>query len=87
MVTAVVGKYLSRLKEQHPELLKGVELLKDGTVDGAVIARNLSAFAAEDRDDRLVTILNELLYAELLAIKRTLGAEGEAQLVKELRAG
>ena len=29
--------------------------------------------------------LNELLYAELLAIKRTLGAEHEAAIVKALK--
>ncbi len=87
VVTAVLGKYLSELKEQHPELLKGVELLKDGTLDGAALERNLGELVVEDRHDHLIAVLNELLYAELLAVKRTLGAEGEARLVKELQAG
>ena len=87
VVAAVLGKYLNELREQHPELLHGVELMKDGTLDGAAIERNVGALEGEGRHDRLVAVLNEFLYAELLAIKRTLGAEGEAQIVKELQAG
>ena len=86
VVTAVLGKYLSELRKQHPELLQGVELMKDGSVDGAVIVRNVGALEGDDRHDRLVAVLNEFLYAELLGIRRTLGAEGEAAIVKELRA-
>ena len=41
--------------------------------------------AEEERRARLVDGLNELLYAELLAVKRTLGAEHEAALIKALR--
>jgi hypothetical protein len=32
-----------------------------------------------------VDALNELLYAELLAVKRTLGAEHESQIVRAFR--
>jgi hypothetical protein len=32
-----------------------------------------------------VDALNELLYAELLAVKRTLGADHESAIVRELR--
>ena len=63
----------------------GVKLQKDGTLDVAVIERNLSKFPEEQRRSLLVDGLNELLYAELLAIKRTLGAEHEAAIVKALK--
>ena len=39
----------------------------------------------EDRRPRLVDALNELLYAELLAVKRTLGAEHESAIIKAFR--
>jgi hypothetical protein len=38
-----------------------------------------------ERRNRLVEALNELLYAELLAVKRTLGASHEAQLIQVFR--
>ena len=43
---------------------------------------------AEERVEvphHLVDALNELLYAELLAVKRTLGADHESAIVRELR--
>ena len=40
--------------------------------------------AEEERRSLLVDALNELLYAELLAVKRTLGSVHEASIVKAL---
>ena len=39
----------------------------------------------EQRRPLLVDALNELLYAELLAVKRTLGAEHESQIIRAFR--
>jgi len=63
----------------------GLKLQKDGTIDAAVVERNLTKFPEDSRRAILVDALNELLYAELLAVKRTLGHEHEAALIRALR--
>jgi hypothetical protein len=81
----VLEKYLGGLREGRKEVFAGVKLQKDGTVDPAIVERNLNRFPEEGRRGLLVDGLNELLYAELLAVKRTLGAEHEASIIKALR--
>ena len=81
----VLEKYLGTLRDGRKDVFGGVKLQKDGTLDVAVVERNLSKFPEEQRRSLLVDGLNELLYAELLAIKRTLGAEHEAAIVKALK--
>lgn len=80
----VLEKYVGGLREQRKDVFLGVKLQKDGTLDAAVLERNLNKHPEEERRSRLVDGLNELLYAELLAVKRTLGAEHEATLIKAL---
>jgi hypothetical protein len=81
----VLEKYLGTLRDGRKDVFGGVKLQKDGTLDITVIERNLNKFPEEQRRGLLVDGLNELLYAELLAIKRTLGAEHEAAIVKALK--
>jgi len=81
----VLEKYLGTLRDGRKDVFGGVKLQKDGTLDIALIERNLNKFPEEQRRSLLVDGLNELLYAELLAIKRTLGAEHEAAIVKALK--
>ncbi len=81
----VLEKYLGTLRESRKEVLAGVKLLKDGSLDGVMVERNLNKLPEEDRRARLVDALNELLYAELLAVKRTLGAEHESSIIKAFR--
>jgi hypothetical protein len=81
----VLEKYLGTLRDGRKDVFGGVKLQKDGTLDVSVIERNLNKFPEEQRRGLLVDGLNELLYAELLAIKRTLGAEHEAAIVKALK--
>jgi hypothetical protein len=83
----VIEKYLSGLRESRKDVFAAVKLQKDGTLDGATLERNVNKFPEEERKARLVDALNELLYAELLAVKRTLGAEHEAEIIRALRAG
>jgi hypothetical protein len=81
----VLEKYVGVLREQRKDVFAGVKLQKDGRLDPAVLDRNLNRVPEEERRPRLVDALNELLYAELLAVKRTLGEEHEAVIVKNLR--
>jgi hypothetical protein len=82
----VLERYLAGLRESRHELFRDVRLLKDGAVDAKVLERNAEALPAESRRSVLVEGLNELLYAELLAVKRTLGPEHEARIVRNLRS-
>jgi hypothetical protein len=81
----VLEKYMGGLREQRKDVFAGVKLQKDGTLDPAAIDRNVNRVPEEERRGRLVDALNELLYAELLAVKRTLGADHETAIVRELR--
>jgi hypothetical protein len=81
----VLEKYLATLRESRKDVFATVKLQKDGSLDAAVVERNLNKLPEDERRGRLVDALNELLYAELLAVKRTLGAEHETAIIKAFR--
>jgi len=81
----VLEKYLNGLRESRKGVFAGVRLQKDGTLDATLLERNVNKLPEEHRRSIMVDGLNELLYAELLAVKRTLGAEHEASIIKALR--
>jgi hypothetical protein len=81
----VLEKYLGTLRESRKTVFAGVKLQKDGTLEVVAVERNLNKFPEEGRRGLLVDALNELLYAELLAVKRTLGAEHEAAIVRAFK--
>lgn len=81
----VLEKYLGQLRESRRDVFAGVRLQKDGTLDTALLEQNLDRFPEEQRRMLLVDALNELLYAELLAVKRTLGSDHEASIIKAIR--
>jgi len=81
----VLEKYLGGLRDSRQEVFTGVKLQKDGTLDTALVELNVEKFPEEQRRGLLVDSLNELLYAELLAVKRTLGAEHEAAIIKAIK--
>lgn len=81
----VLEKYLGTLREARKDVFTGIVLGKEGTLDAAALERNLDRYPEAQRRAVLVDCLNELLYAELLAVKRTLGAEHEASIIKALR--
>jgi hypothetical protein len=81
----VLEKYLSALRESRKDVFAGIKLQKDGSLDSALVERNLNKVPEEERRGRLVDALNELLYAQLLAVKRTLGAEHETAIIKAFR--
>jgi len=81
----VLEKYVASLRDVRKDVFTGLKLQKDGTIDGSMVERNLTKFPEDSRRAILVDALNELLYAELLAVKRTLGHEHEAALIRALR--
>jgi hypothetical protein len=81
----VLEKYMGGLRETRKDVFAAVRLQKDGTLDPAVVERNLDKVPEEGRRNVLVDGLNELLYSELLAVKRTLGADHEANIIRALK--
>jgi len=82
---SVLAKYLGTVRQARPEILAEVGLRSDGALEEAPLERNLARLPEDQRRAALVDALNELLYAELLAVKRTLGPDHETALVRELR--
>ena len=62
-----------------------MELGSDGALDDGAVERNVGRLPEEKRREALVGALNELLYAELLAVKRTLGEDHEGTIIRALR--
>lgn len=71
--------------EAHPGLFHRASLGGDGTVDADLLRENLNALAGRRRRDALVQGLNELLYAELLVLRKTLGPEHEGRVLRTFR--
>jgi hypothetical protein len=82
---SVLAKYLGSVRQARPEILQDVALRSDGALEESALERNLARLPQNERRSALVEALNELLYAELLAVKRTLGPDHETALVRELR--
>lgn len=81
----ILEKYLGELKGRPNSLFERARLRRDGSLDPQQIEINVTRIKPFERRNRLVEALNELLYAELLAVKRTLGASHEAQLIQVFR--
>jgi len=81
----ILEKYLKELKERPGSLFARVRLRQDGALDPAQVERNLQSIPEDSRRDQLISALNELLYSELLAVKRTLGASHESLLIQLFR--
>jgi len=81
----ILEKYLNELKEQPDSLFQRVRLRRDGSLDPQQLEKNVLQSEGDQRKERLIEALNELLYAELLAVKRTLGVSHESQLIQIFR--
>ncbi|MBI3448001.1 MAG: DUF4388 domain-containing protein [Acidobacteria bacterium] len=81
----VLEKYLREVRESNATLFNKVALGKDGTLAEEALGRNLQLLRGKSRHEMLVGGLNELLYSELLAVKRTLGADHEEIVVRRLK--
>jgi hypothetical protein len=81
----VLEKYVATLRQSRPDVFQNAKLGPDGTLDASELERNLTRVPEETRRGTLVDALNELLYAEILAVKRTLGAEHEATVIRAFR--
>jgi Domain of unknown function (DUF4388) len=81
----LLGKALRELQGSVPVLFSRASFGGDGTLDAAVLDENLRGLSGARRRETLVQGLNELLYAELLLVRRTLGPEHEGRVLRALR--
>jgi uncharacterized protein DUF4388 len=82
---AILSRYLLEQKKQQPVLLGEQNLGRDGTLDERLLQKNIRSLGNGSGADHLLDGLNELLYSEILAIRRTLGPHHEGRAVQGLR--
>ncbi len=81
----LLEKSLREMKGEHPVLFSRASLGGDGTIDGALLQENLRGLSEGRRRATLVQGLNELLYSELLVLRRALGVEHEGRVLRAIR--
>jgi uncharacterized protein DUF4388 len=82
---AVLGRYFEEQQRSQRALLAEQRLGRDGTLDERLLQKSLRSLGNGARIEKLIDGLNELLYAELLAVRRTLGSQHEGRAVQGLR--
>jgi len=81
----LLRRSLQDTQSDHPILFSGSTLGADGTLDLPPIRDNLAGLRGEKGRGLLVEGLNELLYREMLVLRRTLGEEHEKRVLTGLR--
>jgi len=80
----VLGKALEEIKPALGPLFESIELLEDGTIEFKSPLKININLLTEDSQAELARGLTEILSAEILAVKKSLGNDHEAALVKNL---
>jgi hypothetical protein len=81
----LLGRVLRDLEGSHPGLFHRASLGGDGTLDEGLMRRNLQALAGQPQRAALIAGLNELLYGELLVLRKTLGAQHEGRILRAFK--
>ena len=66
-------------------LLSACQVTKGGILDPPPLLMAVATLREDDRSLQLTNALNEVLYAMLFAVKKTIGADHEANILKALR--
>lgn len=80
----VLEKAIDEVKARFSPPLQNLELRGDGRVDLKPLPFLAAQFSVEENRRSFLRLLNEILVAEILAVKRTLGNEHEAILIRNL---
>jgi hypothetical protein len=81
---SVIGNSLEDIRGRLDPVLQGLELKSDGRIElKSYLKTNMNLVGEEDRRG-LLRSMDEILVAEVLAVKRTLGSGHESALVKSL---
>ncbi|MGZ7046046.1 MAG: hypothetical protein ACXVJK_06960, partial [Candidatus Aminicenantales bacterium] len=81
---SVIGNSLDDIRNRLDPAFQGLELKADGRIElKSFLKTNMNLIGDESRRN-LLRSMDEILVAEVLAVKRTLGAGHESALVKGL---
>ncbi|NOY14406.1 MAG: DUF4388 domain-containing protein [Deltaproteobacteria bacterium] len=80
-----VISFLSDLPQPYSFVLRDIELLEDGTIDGHRIVANLSGLEEGDKQRLLADSLCELVYMQTMAVRRELDAEQARPLIARVQ--
>jgi len=81
----LLTRSLRELESTYPVLFHRASLGGDGTVDARVLQENVRLLAGEPGRALLIQALNELLYAELYVLRKTLGPRHENRILRAFR--
>jgi hypothetical protein len=81
----VLEKSINEINEYLSPLFKGVRLQKDGRIDIKSILKTQMTPSGRRSGKYLFRDLNEILTAEILAVKKTIGSKKESLLIKNLK--
>ncbi len=81
----LLARSLRQLEETHPVVFHRASLGGDGTVDAGLLQENVRSLGGAPGRDLLIQGLNELLYAELYLLRRTLGPQHEGRILRAFR--
>lgn len=85
VASSVLEKCLEETKVHLPAVFAPVQLGRDGRLSTRPLIKNSLLRSTANSQQDLLRGLNEILVAEVLAVKKTLGDEHESQLIKSLR--
>ncbi len=81
---SIIEKSLDEIKGRLDPAFRGSRLLEDGRIELKSPLKMNMSFAAEETRAGLLRSMDEILMAEVLAVKRTLGQDHESALVRSL---
>ena len=81
----LLARSLRELEATYPVLFHRTTLGGDGTVDARLLQENVRSLADEPGRAALIQGLNELLYAELYVLRKTLGPQHEGRILRAFR--
>ncbi len=80
-----IGQYLRELPQPYSFVLRDVELLEDGTLDGHRVVANLTGLEEGDKKKLLADSLCELVFLETMAVRRELDVEQAKPLIARVQ--
>jgi hypothetical protein len=84
VASSIIEKSLEEIKSRLDPAFQGLELGPDGRIELKSSLRLNAAIAGEEGRRSLLRSMDEILVAEVLAFKRTLGSDHEAALIRSL---
>lgn len=88
--TSLLKKYFDDIAKSHHDVLQGVTVTNEGSLDAVTIQRNLEAMSERmDLDETAIDMaleeaMEEYLYSGILAVKKMLGSDHESYVLSHI---